>query len=50
LDWLPEGLYWSGLRKRRPALTKIIAVLFKSLTRLLEKLRYSVIGVGGDRL
>jgi hypothetical protein len=36
--------------KRRPALTKIMAVLFEAFIKALETLRYTVIGVRGDRL
>jgi hypothetical protein len=39
-----------GFKKRRPAITKIMAVLFEAFIKALETLRYTVIGVRGDRL
>jgi len=38
------------VKKCRPTLTKIIAVLFETLTRVLVTLRYAVTGVGRDWL
>ena len=39
---------FEALRKRRPTLAKIIAVLFETLTRELVNFKYAVIGVCGD--
>jgi len=39
-----------GFTKRRPALTKIIAVLFEAFIRALETLRYAITCVSGVML
>ena len=46
----PNNCTGRGLRISRLALKKITAVLFETLTIIMETLRYAVIGVGGDRL
>lgn len=46
----PNSCTGQGFKIRRLALTKIITVIFETLTRVVETLRCAVIGVGCDRL